>query len=191
LPSASTVQVESALHGPIKRLPDLESAVRRMSARGSNPITVNFLVEGYSEYSVDDSERITHAPPAPTHLHNSFLPHIFATVAGHAGWNLERPRGRAGSRRLHGAASLCGLGSERDLGPLHERPAHIPDLKGFGHRLNAVLIQGARTYLQRRDETSDSQLARSAVARGVQVPDRAGRRRGAGCTVAKRWPIPF
>jgi hypothetical protein len=63
---------ESALDGPIERLPDLESAVRRMPARRLESNNGEFLVEGYSECSVDDSDRITHAPPAPTHLHNSF-----------------------------------------------------------------------------------------------------------------------
>jgi hypothetical protein len=59
---------ESALHGPMKRLPDLESAVGCMPARGLESNNGELLVEGYSEYS----EGITHAQPAPTHPHNSF-----------------------------------------------------------------------------------------------------------------------
>ena len=43
-----------------------------MPARGLESNNSEFLLEGRPEYSVDDSERIPHAPPAPTHLHNSF-----------------------------------------------------------------------------------------------------------------------
>jgi hypothetical protein len=63
---------ESARRAPMKRLPDLESTVWCMPVRGLESNDSEFLVERKPEYSADDSERITHAPPARTHLHNSF-----------------------------------------------------------------------------------------------------------------------
>lgn len=43
-----------------------------MPARGLESNDFEFLVDGHAEHSVDDSERIPDAPPAPSQLHNSF-----------------------------------------------------------------------------------------------------------------------